>query len=182
MTVQQYASLAHPDEGPASVHFIQMSVADSGSAPTEFPKTRIRDGKPIHFSNGRDFVYPASYRPALPSKDRKAVEPATPQEFQTVKTGFQSDLRSKREGSVEIIEGTISVTDFQGFSQMGGAYGQAILDGEGRLITENRIEMPKFATYTTPVWVAIKPGGSATFRISHPRKDSTVTLRVTAGN
>jgi hypothetical protein len=178
MTVQQYASLTRPIGKSASKLSLQMTVSEPGTSPKEFPKTRIVEGKPIHLSAQRDFLYPASYQPAIPPTSRQVVTPATPQDFKTVQTGLEADLRSSRQGSVVIVEGTISVTDFQGFSRMGGSFGKPILDGNGRVLTENRVEMPKFATYTTPVFVAIKPGDSATFQISHPRKNTTTTISV----
>ena len=70
------------------------------------------------------------------------------------------------------------VTEFLGFSETGGRQGQPIIDSKGRLITENVIMMPKFATFTTPVYAAIQPDGSCTFEISHPKRGTSVTLSI----
>jgi hypothetical protein len=178
MTVQQYASLTRPIAKSASKLSLQMTVSEPGTSPVEFPKTRIIEGKPIHLSSERDFIYPASYTPAIPTADGQAVTPATPRNFHTVKTGFEADLRGKREGPLVVLEGTISVTDFLGFSRMNGATGKRILDRRGRLLTENRVEMPGFATYNFPMAIDLKPGDSVTLQINRPQKSSTVTISI----
>jgi hypothetical protein len=61
---------------------------------------------------------------------------------------------------------------------MGGELGKAIFDDQGRVQTENRVEMPKFATFTTPVQVAMKPRVSTTFEIAHPTDGTVVTATV----
>lgn len=143
---------------------------------TELPSKRVKLGSGFQTSLGRAFVYPSEYEAASPTLDRKTVNPATPVDFKTVQTGVKADLTTERSGGLVIVKGNIEVTDFQGFSRIGGEIGQPILDGKGRLITENRIEMPKLATYTTPVYLAMKPGQDYSFQISHPKKGAKATL------
>ncbi len=167
--------------GPAEpVHF-QMSLKEPWRAPVSYGSREIAPGKSFKVEALRDFVYPAAYDPAA-IEGNQAVSPATPKEFQTVKTGLVADLRSKRLGEWILIEGNISLTEFQGFSRTGGSLGRPVLDGKGRVLTENRMEMPKFAEYRTPVYLAIKSGESGSFEVSAPRKGTTATFSISAGN
>jgi hypothetical protein len=53
-----------------------------------------------------------------------------------------------------------------------------LLDSKNRVVTENRIEMPMFGTYSTPVYIAMSPGEDYSFEVSHPRKGTKVRLRL----
>ena len=176
VTVRQVAAMSQPAENMPSRVTFQISVKEGRAAVRKLPAEQIAVGGSFRITDQKDFVYPSAYEPASANAGLTAVVPATPKAFQTIQTGLEADLQSERSGGLIIIKGTIKVTDFQGFSRMGGQLGQPILDAKGRLITENRIEMPKLATYTTPVYAAVQPDGSCTFGISHPKKGTTVTL------
>lgn len=174
VTTCQVASMNRPaDHIPSQLRF-QMSVREAKTGMKSLPAKQITVGKNFRIVDQREFTYPADYEPASVAQDLDSVTPATPKEFRTIRTGIEADLTSERVGSLVVFKGTIKVTDFQGFSRMGGQAGQPIIDSEGRMITENRIEMPKLATYSTPVYTAIQPDGSCTFEISHPKKGTSV--------
>jgi len=149
---------------------------------TSYPPQKLLIGRAFQVGALRDFVYPSAYEPCKVATGLPKVTPAMPTEFKTVKTGLVADLTTKRLGGLILIEGSVTVTEFQGFSRMGGALGRPILDSKDRLITENRIEMPKLASYTTPVYVAIKPGDSSTFDLSSPKKGAKVTFSLDQKN
>lgn len=159
-----------------------MTTHEPMRSPTEYPSQKLSIGKAFQVRAQRDFVYPSAYEPGKVTTGLPNVTPATPTEFKTVKTGLVADLTTKRVGSLILIEGSVTVTEFQGFSRMGGALGQPILDSKDRLITENRIEMPKLATYTTPIYVAIAPGASSTFDLSSPKKGAKLTFALSQTN
>ena len=177
MSVRSYASLgkegAEVPKGPLT---FKMTVPGDKGNGLQLPSKRVAIGKEFTTSVGRDFKYPASYDPAMAVADGHGVTPAEPRDFKTVRTGTMADLRTKRAGNLIVVEGTITHTAFLGFSKMGGEMGQPILDEKERLITENRIEMPKLATYTTPVYLAMEPGKEYKVPISHPEKSATATL------
>ena len=178
MSVRSYASLgkegAELPKGPLT---FKMTVpGEKGNGLQQLPSKRVAVGKEFTTSVGRDFKYPAAYQPAMALVDGRGVTPAEPRDFKTVRTGTVADLRTKRAGNLIVVEGTITHTAFLGFSKMGGEMGQPILDEKERLITENRIEMPKLATYTTPVYLAMEPGKAYVVPISHPDKGATATL------
>jgi hypothetical protein len=180
MSVQQYASMSRvPSTSTAPITF-QMTTHEPMRSPVQYPPQKLSIGKAFQIEAQRDFVYPSAYEPGKVSLPN--ITPATPTEFKTVKTGLVADLTAKRVGGLILIEGSITVTEFQGFSRMGGALGQPILDSKDRLITENRIEMPKLASYTTPVYVAIKPGDSSAFDLSSPKTGAKVTFSLDQKN
>lgn len=178
VTARQVAAMNRPAENLPSKLTFRMSVKEGWAGAKDLPARQVVVGRDFRISEQRDFIYPSAYEPASATADLKTVVPATPKEFQKIHTGIEADLTSERAGGLLLVKGTIKVTDFQGFSRMGGQLGQPILDSKGRLITENRVEMPKFATYSTPVYTAIQPDGSCTFEISHPKKGTTVTFSI----
>ena len=178
VTAHQVAAMNHPaDKIPSRLTF-QMSVKEARAGAKKLPATQIIVGKKFQVSDQREFIYPAAYEPASATADLTSVVPATPKDFQAIHTGIEADLTSERVGALLVFKGTIRVTDVQGFARMGGQLGQPIIDADGRLITENRIEMPKLATFSTPVYAALQPDGSCTFEISHPKKGTSVTFSI----
>lgn len=182
MSVQQYASMTRSSLASSAPITFQMTTHEQMRAPTVYPPQKLSIGRAFQVAAQRDFVYPSAYEPSKVTTGLSSFTPATPTEFKTVKTGLVADLTTKRVGGLILIEGSITVTEFQGFSRMGGALGQPILDSRDRLITENRIEMPKLASYTTPVYVAIEPGDSSTFDLSSPKKGAKVTFSLDQKN
>jgi hypothetical protein len=178
ITVNQVAAMNRPGVTLPSRLTLRMTVKEPWSKAKELPARRITVGRKTHITEGREFIYPSSYEPASASADMTSVVPANPKEFQKTDVGMEADLTSERSGGLLLIKGTIKVTEFQGFSETGGRLGQPIIDSKGRLITENVIMMPKFATFTTPVYAAIPPDGSCTFEISHPKRGTSVTLSI----
>ena len=146
----------------------------------KLPTTDFKIGKAVRIANQREFVYPKSYEPAAFSADGKLVTPATPEDFDSVSTGFLADLTSERRGDLVILKGTVSITDFQGFAEMGGEIGQPILDENGELLTENKIMSPKFASYTTNIFAALKPGQPCSVEISHMKDGTKLVLDLKA--
>ncbi len=182
MSAQQYASMSRVSSVSTAPLTFQMTTQEPMQSPTVYPPQKLSIGRAFQVGAQRDFVYPSAYEPGKVATGVPNVTPATPTEFKTIKTGLVADLTTKRVGGLILIEGSVTVTEFQGFSRMGGALGQPILDSKDRLITENRIEMPKLASYTTPVYVAIKPGDSSTFDLSSPKKGAKVTFSLDQNN
>lgn len=176
ITTRQVAAMNRPAGDMPSRVTIQMSVKEGKAAAKPLPAKQVTVGSDFRITAQREFVYPSSYEPASAHADLTTVVPATPKEFQSIPTGIEADLETERSGGLIVIKGMIKVTEFQGFSRMGGLLGQPILNAKGQVITENRIEMPKLATYTTPVYAAVQPDGTCAFEISHPKKGTVVTL------
>ena len=159
------------------IHF-EMSVKEPWRAAVRHEPVQFRVGKDVRIAMEREFIYPSSYEAAVVAGNSGRDHPATPKDFKTVNTGLVAELKTRSVADAVLFEGSVTITEFQGFSRMGGALGQPILDSKGRIITENRIEMPKFATYTTPVSVAVVAGEPARFEISAPRKGTAITLSI----
>lgn len=178
ITAQQVAAMNRPTENIPSQFVFQMSLKEGTTGIKNLPAKKVALGKSFKISQQHEFIYPSAYEPASTGRDLNSVVPATPKDFTSINTGIEADLTSQRVGALLVFKGTIKVTDFQGFSAMGGQLGQPIVDSDGRLITENRIEMPKLATYLTPVYAALQPDGSCAFEISHPKKGTSVTFTI----
>lgn len=155
---------------------LKMGLKQRGTRLKEFPAQKITLGQGFRVGDQREFIYPSEYLFPDAEADSTSIYPATPTDFKMVPAGIEANLISERRGGLVLLKGTITVTDFQGFSKMGGEMGEPILDDHGRLISENRVEMPKLATFTTPIQIAMKPGKSYPVEISHPRKGTSVVL------
>lgn len=160
---------------------MQMSFREPNGTPFPFQPIELSSGKSSRLESTRKLEYPSEFDPAARTV-LGPVTPATPAAFKTRDLGIVATLTAKEFGSLILVEGEISVTQLQGFSRTGGALGAPILDEKGRTLTENLIQMPKFAVFTTPVYVAIEPGKSSTFEISAPRKGTTVSIALTRKN
>ena len=160
-------------EGPLQ---FEMSVRDGLRAAKGHAPEKFKAGDRIRSGAQRDFFYPSSYE--APRVVGNSVTPSTPKDLKKIKTGLVADLATRRVGGAVLIEGTVTITEFQGFTRMEGVFGRPLLDSKERLVTENRIEMPKIATYTTPVCVAIRPGDSSSFEVSAPKKGTRVTFSI----
>jgi hypothetical protein len=154
---------------------MQMSVKEPNRSLVTSPRVELGTNK-ISLEFVRELRYASEFDPARTGPGSLPVIPVTPSAFESKETGFVAALTAKQLGGLILIEGEISVTQLQGFSRMGGALGTPILDEKGRTLTQNRIHLPKFAVFTTPIYVAIKPGGSSSFEISAPRKGTMVTI------
>jgi hypothetical protein len=177
ISIEEYEALTSTGAVPRArlPVIMQMSVKEPNRS--LFTIGRVKFGMTkISLEAVRELRYASEFDPARDGSGSFPVIPATPSAFETRDIGFVAALTAKELGGLILIEGEISVTQFQGFSSMGGVLGTPILDEKGRTLTENRIQLPKFAVFTTPVYVAIKPGGSSTFEISAPREGTTVTI------
>ncbi len=181
--LEEYEALISKDAVPQSrlPVLMQMSVREPNGKPFPFEPTELAIGKSSRLESTRKLEYPSEFDPAARTV-LGPVTPATPTAFKTRDLGIVATLTAKEFGSLILVEGEISVTQLQGFSRMGGALGVPIVDEKGHTLTENRIQLPKFAVFTTPVYVAIEPGKSSTFEISAPRKGTTVSIALTREN
>jgi hypothetical protein len=177
MTMREYSEISGPSKAEPFPESITLALKDDGRLSKALPSVKIKPGKSFTVVDERDFVFPTAYKPAVVSSNGAPypITPATPTGFQAEKTGFRAELSASRKGALVLVEGLITVKHFDGFTKMGGLLGEPIVEN-GAVLTENRIEMPKFSTYTTPVYVFMKPGTPAHFEISHPKKGTTVTV------
>jgi hypothetical protein len=183
MTIRQYESLTQ-DAGKAEpLGGLKLSIEAPGKPAIVLEAGSLKAGKELKLSQGREFIYPTEYQTVkkMAPNTGYAVTPVTPDHFEKVNIGLEAKLTSERKGGLVILKGTIVVTEFQGFAKMGGELGQPILDDEGRVVTENEVEMPKLATYTTPVYVAVQPGKPCKFEISSAVKGAKGVVEIGVG-
>lgn len=159
---------------------VSVEIKSPGEKAVSFPAKTVRAGEDFSISSTREFVYPAGYE--LPSVSDTGVEPATPTHFETVNTGITMSLKTEKKGLLVVIGGKVDVVSFDHFIRMGGELGKPITDDRGKMISENRMEMPAIRTFMTPVYVAAKPGTPISFEIDHPKKGTRMTVMVKAVN
>lgn len=169
-------------ESPLATRRVSVSVQvkSPGEKTVTFPTKTVRVGEEFTIRSTREFNYPAKYQ--LPGVSKNGVEPATPEKLETINTGITLDLKTEAKGPLVLISGKTEVVKFDHFVTMGGEVGKPIADDKGRVISENRIEMPAIRTFMTPVCVAAKPDKPTTFDIDHPTRGSQVTITVKAVN
>lgn len=177
ISMQEYRALTAPSSTLAVPKNMTFTLNQAGETPIVLRASNIRAGKVFQLSREREMIYPVEYSPAF-SNNGSPPTPSTPTKFQKENVGLRCEFTASVKGSLILIEGTITHKHFDGFSKMGGELGQPIVDGR-HILTENRIDLPKFTTYTTPVYVAIKPNSSSTFEINAPKQGTEVTLSFT---
>jgi hypothetical protein len=174
ISMQEYSALTAASRTLTVPKNMTFTLRQTGETPIILHASNIRAGKSFLLSQERELIYPVEYSPA-DSLNGNVPTPSTPREFKKENVGLRCDLTASIKGSLILIEGTITNKRFEGFSKMGGELGQPILEGR-HILTENRVELPKLTTYTTPVYVAIKPNSSETVEINGPAKSNEVTL------
>ena len=150
---------------------VSLEVNSPGEKSLAFPEMTIRTGESLNVRGVGEYIYPAAYVSA-------AGVPGTPSDLTKIETGITLDLKARNVGQVVMLSGKVTVVAFDRFIRMGGEIGHPIVDEKGRLITENRVEMPAFRTYETRVYFAVKPGTPGTFEIDHPKKGTRVTVNI----
>ena len=176
VTIRDYVALTKFAKPISFPDVVTLSLSEPGQPSKTLPPVRIKLNKRFTIADQREFIYPSAYDPAEGSLSGHAVTPVKPIGFRSTDVGFIAELTATRKGSLIVIEGLITVREFAGFSNMSGQLGQPILNDQGITIAENRIEMPKFATYTTPIQASILPEGSSEFEISHPTEGAKVVI------
>ena len=176
MTMREYSGLTAPTNALAFPAMITFTVDEPGQPAREHLAVNITEGEMFEIGDQLEFLFPGGYDLASSSADGLSITPTTPTSFKTEFTGFSAALTASREGSLILIRGVVNIRKFMGFSRMGGELGKPIIDKQGKVLSENRIEMPKFVTFTTPVYVALKAGESSVFEIAHPIEGARVSV------
>ncbi|MES2477347.1 MAG: hypothetical protein V4640_16290 [Verrucomicrobiota bacterium] len=181
ISASQVAAVSRTSGATSGPLRFEMNVKEPLRTAVSYDAKRFEVGDRIRAGAEREFVYPSGYEPPQVTAGSQSVKPSTPRDFKNLNTGLVADLSTRSVGSAVLIEGTVTITEFRGFSRMEGEFGQPVLDSKERLISENLVEMPKFVTYTTPVCVAIQPGASSSFEISAAKKGTKMTFSLDRG-
>ena len=114
----------------------------------------------------REFIYPSEYRLAesaqlkLPtSGDSPVLTPVTPTAYETKEVGYTGELEVRQQGGFIVVTGALKHLSFDGFTRAPGEAVSPLVDARtGNLITENTVQLPRFTTTETPVYIAGLPG------------------------
>ncbi|MBK1832443.1 hypothetical protein [Roseibacillus ishigakijimensis] len=151
---------------------IGLVLSEPGRSDKAFEVVEKRIGERLEFKDQREFLFPTSYTPA----NVESSTPPIPDEFASTKTGLKAEFTTRRQGAEIIIQGGVSLREFQGFSKMNRKWTQPIEDAEANQLLESRIEMPKFETYYTPIFLTLKTGESTKVEVAHPTKGTALTI------
>lgn len=163
----------------------RVSIAVQVKSPREkavnFPAKTVRLGEEFSIRSTREFIYPAAYEPAA-FVEGNAVAPPDPEDLTKIQTGLTLNLKADGKGQLVILSGKATYVNFDRFIKMGGEVVSPFVnvDEKGARLTDFLIEMPAFRTYETPVFYGVKPGGSGSFEIDHPKKGTRMTVTVRA--
>ena len=122
----------------------------------------LKPGQPLDFKVIRDFRYPTAFH--LPEAGKKVgegefpVTPSTPTKFEQREVGCVLKLTVETRGPFVEIAGTLTETRFDGFGRAGGEAFSILSNGEGIVLTENRVPLPQFTTTESMIRVCGLPG------------------------
>ena len=130
------------------------------------PHVVARSGETAKIEIVREFIYPTEYDPPeLPDRVTATgvfpVTPATPTAFETRNTGVSLEVLPQTGDTNDYVinlEFRPEVVEFEGFINYGSPITGTTEDGESVIITENRIEMPVFATRKIETAITIFDG------------------------
>jgi hypothetical protein len=140
------------------------------------------DGKPVVLEWIREFRFPTDFESAKTvAKDvPAAITPVTPTAFETVNTGWTIKLAARQQGRLLAITGS---ADYVEAEMVRGGYGTAaepIYSNDGKLISPNKITLPKFQTTTSRFFIFAAPGESCEVTLFRGKKAEKHTVTVTA--
>lgn len=162
---------------------VAVQIKSPGEKTVSFPMKTVRLGEDFSIRATREFIYPAAYEPAAAGKG-DAVTPPNPEDLTKIQTGLTLNLKADGKGQLVILSGKATYVNFDRFVKMGGEIASPFVNvnEQGARLTEFCIEMPVIRTYETPVFYGVKPGGSGSFEIDHPKKGTRVTVTVKTVN
>ena len=178
MSKRELASLVGGPTSATKRIRLSVRVESPGEKAIVVPDIAFRFGQEGTVEATREFVYPTAY--GSPGVSGTAIDPATPIRFEKVNTGMTMKLIAEPKGQLILIRGKVEVVKFDRFIRMGGELGRPIMDENGKVIADNRIEMPALRTFTTPVYLAVRPDTPTQFEIDYPKKGTRVTITVHA--
>ncbi|MCB1096077.1 MAG: hypothetical protein KDN22_10925 [Verrucomicrobiae bacterium] len=152
------------------------TVKKSGEAiPAALAKTEF--GKSVKIGRSRDFIYPTKFD--LPKIEDSVLLPATPVDFTTEKVGMMMELTPERRSGLVLLKGTVTMTVME---RMISAQGEIFLPISDSKTSMNKVELPVFRKYVTPVMLAAVPGKSYTIEIDSDDNDLKAQISVSLEN
>lgn len=137
-----------------------------------------RPGQKAKIERIRAFVYPSETVPPVIEGNR-VTAPTTPKTFATKNLGWEIDgLRMDTQGGFIVVSGTFRETAFAGFRPAAGGLFSPITNDAGQILTENRLETPRFSIRETAFHAALVPG--ETREVGVALSGGPAFLRITA--
>ena len=172
LTPQRLAELTGVSDAPQAKRFnIEVSgLARPGATRYESATAPNPASGPIHVTLSadhpqgvieviREFRFPVAFDlPQATGKGEPGIIPMTPTAFETVNTGWTIHLSAKRNGKLVALYG---VADYVTADLVAGGYGavaEPIYSEDGKLISPNALDQPKFQTTTTRFHIFAVPG------------------------
>ncbi|MEZ5326711.1 MAG: hypothetical protein R3F19_16820 [Verrucomicrobiales bacterium] len=174
------ASLAETLESPQLPNKpVQISVTllnkTGDMLPAALAKTEF--GKSVKIGRSRDFIYPTEFN--LPKIEDSVLLPATPVDFTTEKVGMMMELTPERRSGLVLLKGTVTMTMME---RMISAQGEIFLPISDSKTSMNKVELPVFRKYVTPVMLAAVPGKSYTIEIDSDDNELKAQISVSLEN
>jgi hypothetical protein len=152
LTVQRVADLTSPTEG-ARPKAYRIEIAGFGglTISEDHPEGQTELVQAFHF--------PTEFTPPQTTENGvRLITPTTPAAFETVNTGWTVRLTAKPHGK---LVGLYGIADYVEAALVPGGYGAIagpIYTERGEVLTENKLDQPKFQTTTTRFHIFAAPG------------------------
>jgi hypothetical protein len=166
----RYAELAgQPTKSPKHYR-VTLNFEGKGEAANQSPALVVRPGQTAKIEAIREFIYPSDYGLAEASAVKlpvaspgkagaSAVTPSTPKNFVTKNLGYTGEVSVRPQGAFVVIKGMLAYEKFAGFSRAPGEAISPLVEARnGKLITDNRVDLPNFIRSETPLYIAGLPG------------------------
>ena len=195
LTPQRVAELTAPSDAPPAKNY---TVAITGLKtpwfhPGQTPAVAPSDDHGVHVTLPaekpqaiieviREFRFPTAFEPpeAADGGARGLTAPTTPAAFETINTGWTIRLSAKPHGKLVAVYG---VADYVEPEMVAGGYGAIagpIYSEQGKLISPNVIQQPKFQTTSTRFHIFAVPGESYEVTLYRGAKAEKHSVTLTA--
>jgi len=140
------------------------------------------DGNPATIELIHELRYPTAFDSAKadPKNTGAVVTPTTPTEFETINTGWSIKLTARQQGKLLAVTG---VADYTEAELLPGGYGQGaqpIYSADGKLITPNKLVLPKVQTTTSRFCLLAVPGEPCEVTLFRGQKAEKHTVTITS--
>lgn len=166
----RYAELVgQPTKNPKHYR-VTLNFEGKGEAASQSPSLVVGPGQTAKIKAVREFIYPSDYDLAEASEVKLVVAssgkagafpvtPSTPKSFVTKNLGYTGELSVKPQGAFVVIKGMLAYEKFAGFSRAPGEAISPLVEARnGKIITDNRVDLPNFVRSETPLYIAGLPG------------------------
>ena len=119
------------------------------------PSVVTKPGESAEIEVATELVYPTEFD--LIEVKGEAVTPTTPRKFEKELVGLRIEVTPTLRGSLIFLKGEIEMKEFDKKVAAPGDVFRPIMNKEGVVLTENKVELQTVRSYRTPLIAALSP-------------------------